>query len=126
VSGGVPRWSFGSGRAILRPSGARGPGLGPEEISVLRRTPVRGTGSVRLTFTLPLETPPGPVSVVGDFNSWRPGAHLLVRRTNGTRSASVTVAAGSTLRFRYLGPDGLWFDDDHADELDHRGGLVSV
>jgi hypothetical protein len=100
--------------------------VGPEEISVLRQTRVRGTGSVRLTFTLPLESPPGPVSVVGDFNSWRPGAHLLVRRTNGTRSASVTVAAGSTLRFRYLGPDGLWFDDAHADEVDHAGGLVSV
>jgi hypothetical protein len=100
--------------------------VGPEEINVLRRTPVRGTGSVRLTFTLPLESPPGPVSVVGDFNSWRPGAHLLVRRSNGTRSTSVTVVAGSTYRFRYLGPDGLWFDDAHADEVDPAGGLVSA
>jgi hypothetical protein len=93
---------------------------------VLRRTPVRGTGSVRLTFTLPIDTPPGPVSVVGDFNAWRPGAHLLVRRTNGTRSASVTVAAGSTQRFRYLGPDGHWFDEDHADAVDSAGSLISV
>ena len=93
---------------------------------MLRRTPVRGTGSVRLTFTLPLDSPPGPVSVVGDFNSWRPGAHLLVKRAKGIRSASVTVAAGSTVRFRYLGPDGLWFDDVHADDLDEAGCLISV
>ena len=93
---------------------------------MLRRTPVRGTGSVRLTFTLPIDSPPGPVSVVGDFNSWRPGAHQLLKRTNGTRSTSVTVAAGSTLRFRYLGPDGLWFDDTHADAVDAAGGLVSL
>jgi hypothetical protein len=38
----------------------------------------------------------------------------------------VTVAAGTTLRFRYLGPDGLWFDDVHADDLDEAGCLVSV
>jgi hypothetical protein len=93
---------------------------------VLRRVPVRGTGSVRLTFTLPLDSPPGPVSVVGDFNSWRPGAHVLARRSNGIRSASVTVAAGTTLRFRYLGSDGLWFDDQHADAVDSAGSLVSV
>ena len=93
---------------------------------MLRRTHVRGTGSVRLTFTLPIDSPPGPVSVVGDFNSWRPGAHLLVKRSNGIRSASVTVAVGSTVRFRYLGPNGFWFDDTHADAVDDRGGLVSV
>jgi 1,4-alpha-glucan branching enzyme len=95
-------------------------------MTVLRRTPVRGTGSVRLTFTLPLDSPPGPVSVVGDFNSWRPGAHLLLTRAKGIRSTSVTVAAGTTLRFRYLGPDGLWFDDAYADALDTDGSLVSV
>jgi hypothetical protein len=96
------------------------------EATVLRRTAVRGTGSVRLTFTLPIDSPPGPVSVVGDFNAWRPGAHVLSKRSNGTRSASVTVAAGSTLRFRYLGADGHWFDDTYADEVDAAGSLVSV
>jgi 1,4-alpha-glucan branching enzyme len=93
---------------------------------VLRRTSVRGTGSVRLTFTLPLDTPPGPVSVVGSFNSWQPGAHQLRKRSNGTRSTSVTVAAGSTVRFRYLGPEGLWFDDASADAVDAEGGLITV
>jgi hypothetical protein len=93
---------------------------------VLRRTPVRGTGSVRLTFTLPLDSPPGPVSVVGDFNSWVPGVHRLVKRAKGLRSTSVTVAAGTTLRFRYLGPDGFWFDDENADHLDEAGGLVTA
>jgi hypothetical protein len=93
---------------------------------VLRRTAVRGTRSVRLTFTLPIDSPPGPVSVVGDFNAWRPGAHLLVKRSNATRSTSVTVPAGSTLRFRYLGAGGHWFDDTHADEVDSAGSLVSV
>jgi hypothetical protein len=49
---------------------------------------------------------------VGDFNDWDPFAHPLRRRTNGTRSAAVTVRAGSTLCFRYLAEGGLWFDDE--------------
>jgi hypothetical protein len=38
----------------------------------------------------------------------------LRRRANGTRSAVVTVPAGSTLHFRYLAEGGMWFDDETA------------
>ena len=50
-------------------------------------------------------------AVVGNFNGWTPGAHVLRRRSNGTRSVSVTVPTGSSVHFRYLGENGLWFDD---------------
>jgi hypothetical protein len=79
---------------------------------------------VRLTFVLGSGTEYGAVSVVGDFNDWTPGAHPLVRRSNGTRSAAVSVPTGTELRFRYLGEGGRWFDDDDADEYDYHGGLV--
>lgn len=69
-------------------------------------------GMVRVTFTLPVGEPPSAVSVVGDFNDWDPYAHPLKVRANRTRSASVTVPLGSTLRFRYLADGGRWFDDD--------------
>ena len=82
-------------------------------------------GSVRVTFALPRDTPDGAVSVVGDFNDWDPFAHPLRRRTNGTRSATVTVPAGQTLHFRYLG-EGIWFDDDAVPHKDARGGYVTV
>jgi hypothetical protein len=38
----------------------------------------------------------------------------LVRRSNGTRSVTVTAPAGQELRFRYLGSGGHWFDDPDA------------
>jgi 1,4-alpha-glucan branching enzyme len=79
--------------------------------------------TVKLTFVLPVEDPAGRVSVVGDFNDWRPGEHELRKRSNGTRSASVEVPAGTTVCFRYLGPDGHWFDDPDAHRNDHRGSL---
>jgi 1,4-alpha-glucan branching enzyme len=84
------------------------------------------TGTVRVTFALPRDTPGGAVSVVGDFNDWDPYAHPLRRRANGTRSAMVTVPAGRTLHFRYLAEDGIWFDDDTAPHTDARGGYVTV
>jgi 1,4-alpha-glucan branching enzyme len=83
-------------------------------------------GTVRVTFALPADDPGGAVSVVGDFNGWNPFAHPLRRRSNGTRSATVTVRSGSTLRFRYLAEGGLWFDDEAAPDRDSQGGRVSV
>jgi len=72
-------------------------------------------GMIRVTFSLPADQPSGSVSVVGDFNDWNPFTHPLRLRSNQTRSASVSVPEGSTLRFRYLGEDGHWFDDETVD-----------
>lgn len=52
--------------------------------------------------------------------------HVLRRRSNGTASASVTVPAGTDVRFRYLGEQGRWFDDADADLVTADGGLVRV
>ena len=71
---------------------------------------------VKLTFTLALTDTPNPVSVLGDFNGWDPHAHPLKKRTNGTRSASVVVAAGKSYAFKYLADGGTWFNDVEADE----------
>jgi 1,4-alpha-glucan branching enzyme len=81
--------------------------------------------TVRVTFVLPVDEPSGAVSVVGDFNDWDPFAHPLRKRTNGTRSASVKVPAGSKLHFRYLAEGGVWFDDEAAD-LDGGGAVIAV
>ena len=69
-------------------------------------------GTIRVTFALPVDEPGGAVSVVGSFNDWDPLSHPLLPRKNNTRSAAVTVKAGSTLHFRYLAEGGMWFDDD--------------
>ena len=83
-------------------------------------------GTVRVTFALPAGEPPGAVSVVGDFNDWNPFAHPLQRRSNGTRSAAVTVPSGSMLRFRYLAEGGVWFDDETAPPQDGQGASIAV
>jgi hypothetical protein len=74
----------------------------------------RKAGTTKIQFVLPDNVHDGPVSAVGDFNDWIPGAHKLVRRSNGTRSVTVTAPAGQELQFRYLGSGGRWFDDPDA------------
>ena len=91
---------------------------------MLKRSRLFGR-KTRVTFILAGDEPPGTVSVVGDFNDWKPGRHELLKRRNGTRSVSVTLPAGEH-RFRYLGTGGLWFDDDEADRIDDHGGVIAV
>ena len=93
---------------------------------LIKTTKPGRNGTVRVTFALSADEPPGPVSVVGDFNDWNPFAHPLRRRANGTRSAAVTVQAGSKLHFRYLADGGVWFDDETAPAGDGQGASIAV
>jgi hypothetical protein len=106
--------------SIVRPSS-----LSAESGEKLIKTSKPGRdGTVRVTFALPVDEPGGAVSVVGSFNDWDPFAHPLRPRANNTRSAAVTVKAGSTLHFRYLAEGGVWFDDEDVAALE--GGDVSI
>jgi hypothetical protein len=91
---------------------------------MIRRQP-RGE-KIRVTFVLPDAEDVGKISVVGDFNGWVPGKHLMLRRTNGTRSVAVSLPPGSVQRFRYLAEGGCWFDDPEADRHTHEGGVLHV
>lgn len=84
------------------------------------------TDNVTITFALPHDHLPVTCSVVGDFNGWRPGKHLLRRRSNGTRSVAVTLPRGTRFRFRYLGADGHWFNDPDVSEFDGRDCVLVV
>lgn len=72
------------------------------------------TSQTKVQLVLPDNIHDGPVSAVGTFNDWTPGRHRLIRRSNGTRSVTVTVPSGQEVRFRYLGSGGHWFDDPDA------------
>lgn len=81
-------------------------------------TRARTAEGIKLTFSLDLDR---PVSVVGDFNDWDPAAHPLKPRTNGKRSAVVTLPPGGRHTFRYLADGGQFFDDPEADGFEDNG-----
>ena len=86
----------------------------------------RSAKNVKVTFTLPADEPATGCSVVGDFNGWKPGMHQLHRRSNRTRSASITLPLGTRIRFRYLGNNGHWFNDPDIDEFDGPDSILAV
>ncbi len=85
----------------------------------------KGSEDVKVTFSLSKDDYSEAVSVVGNFNDWSPFAHVMKKRSNGSRSATVTVPKGSSVHFRYLGHDGHWFDDADA-VVDDQGSTYEV
>ncbi|MEV0414168.1 isoamylase early set domain-containing protein [Streptomyces sp. NPDC050448] len=77
-----------------------------------------------VTFVLPGDEPPGPVSVVGDFNDWKPGMHTLTPRADGSRAVTVKLPTKQVHSFRYLAAGDYWFDDVHADAHDGTNGRL--
>lgn len=78
----------------------------------------RRKNATEVTFVLPDGDPPGPVSVVGTFNGWEPGTHVLEPRPDGTRAVTVALPAEVTHAFRYLAAGDYWFNDAGADGHD--------
>jgi 1,4-alpha-glucan branching enzyme len=95
---------------------------------VIKQSPVKGKDQVKVSFILPSDAVTGKVSVVGEFNDWDPTAHPLRSRSNGTRSAAVTLPAQRRFAFRYLDESGRWLDDDAANSYEENGfgGVNSV
>jgi 1,4-alpha-glucan branching enzyme len=91
---------------------------------MIKRNKLFGS-QTRVTFCLPQDAPPGPVSVVGSFNDWEPGRHEFAARRDGTRTVTVKLGPGE-YRFRYLASGGVWLDDEAADEIDDGGGLLRL
>lgn len=85
---------------------------------MIKREIVKKTNQVKLTFTQPYEVAKSRTYVVGDFNRWTPKINPLVKRANGTMSASVTVDPGQCVRFRYFTEDGMWFNDEAPDRYE--------
>lgn len=88
---------------------------------MIKKSPVKGTGKVKVSFVLDKTEPAGQVSVVGEFNNWDPLAHPLRPRSNGTRSVAVTLPAGRRYAFRYLAEGGRWHDDETASAFEPNG-----
>ncbi|HHU35878.1 MAG TPA: glycoside hydrolase [Treponema sp.] len=71
----------------------------------------------KVTFVLPVEASNGvsKVALVGDFNNWESGTHLLSLDKDGLFSITITLKQGSEYEFRYLMDDERWENDWAAD-----------
>ena len=81
---------------------------------MIKRQNIKKENKVKVTFVLPYDADQPNISVVGDFNDWTPDSTKLVKRNNGTCSASVSLEPGQRYLFRYYAGD-TWFNDEEAD-----------
>jgi len=72
--------------------------------------------SCRVTFKLPAEVNSDSAALCGDFNDWDQAANPMKKLKDGSFSATVSLQAGNSYRFRYLLDDGRWENDWEADE----------
>ena len=82
---------------------------------MIKRQNTKKDNKVKVTFVLPYDPEQANISVVGDFNNWTPESNKLVKRSNGTCSASISLDPGQRYLFRYLAGEDSWFNDDEAD-----------
>ena len=74
------------------------------------------TGKVcRVTFKLPAEVNADQAALCGEFNEWDAVANPMKQLKNGTFSATVSLPAGESYRYRYLLDSERWENDWEAD-----------
>jgi 1,4-alpha-glucan branching enzyme len=75
------------------------------------------TGQVcRVTFKLPAEVGAEEVALCGEFNDWDVEANPMKKLKSGEFSATVSLDAGNTYRYRYLIDGERWENDWDAEE----------
>lgn len=69
----------------------------------------------RVTFKLSEEVNSETAALCGEFNDWDVAANPMKKLKDGSFSATVSLEAGQSYRFRYLLDDGRWENDWEAD-----------
>lgn len=69
----------------------------------------------RVTFKLSAEVGAETAVLCGEFNEWDEAANPMKKLKDGSFSASVSLDAGSSYRFRYLLDSERWENDWEAD-----------
>jgi hypothetical protein len=79
----------------------------------------------RVTFTLPDSLWADTICLVGDLDGWKPSAHPLEHRRDGSWELALDLPVGRTYGFYYL-RDGQWMSDSQTDGYVHApDGITS-
>jgi 1,4-alpha-glucan branching enzyme len=71
--------------------------------------------SCRVTFKLSSEVGAETAHLCGEFNEWSPTSHPMKKLKDGSFSATLSLDAGQSYRFRYLLDGERWENDWDAD-----------
>ena len=83
----------------------------------MKKSYVKKGNVCKVTFELPVDIDAQEVAVLGEFNNWSPETHPLKKAKKGGYSATVSLEAGQSYRFRYLVDGQRWENDPEADNF---------
>ena len=95
---------------------------------MLKKTKVRGSSLISVTFSTFEHDEAGEMSLVGEFNDWSPESHPMRKRKDGAWAATVRLEKGTEHQYRFLVDGEKWVSDPDADGSVHDpyGGKNSV
>jgi 1,4-alpha-glucan branching enzyme len=70
----------------------------------------------RITFKYVPEKETKTVAVCGEFNNWDASADPMEKRKDGSFSATVSLDAGKSYRFKYFADEERWETDPDINE----------
>jgi len=80
------------------------------------------SSSCKVTFTTYAPSHVVHISIVGDFNGWKPGKSEMTKiEADGRFEATLSLPVDQDFKFKYLRDDGAWVNDDAADSYFHHG-----
>jgi 1,4-alpha-glucan branching enzyme len=82
---------------------------------MLKKSYSRTGKSCRVTFKLPAEVKARKAVLCGEFNNWDKKAEPMKRLKDGSFSATLSLLAPGSYRFRYLLDGERWENDWEAD-----------
>ncbi len=84
----------------------------------IKKQYIKASGTCKCTFRLPSEAAKnaGEVSLVGEFNDWKPDATPMKKLKSGEFKAEVTLDPGKEYEFRYCIDQSTWENDWEADD----------
>lgn len=82
---------------------------------MIKKTYTKNNQTCRVAFKIPAERGAEKAHLCGDFTDWEKTCIPMKRLKDGSFSATVTLQAGQSFRFRYLLDDTYWENDEAAD-----------
>ncbi|MEM8861329.1 MAG: isoamylase early set domain-containing protein [Chloroflexota bacterium] len=81
------------------------------KITTLKKSYTKTGEKCRVTFKLPADVNADSALLVGEFNKWDFDANPMKKLKNGDFSATLSLQAGQSYRFRYLLDNERWEND---------------
>ena len=82
---------------------------------MLKKSYSKTGSSCRVTFKYDNEEQAATATLAGEFNGWSLSDTPMKRLKDGSFSATLSLTAGRSYRFRYVLDGGVWVNDTAAD-----------